>query len=198
MSERAIGWTTSFWLLICASLAGVIALELSSSLPLAPKVTAAAPAVLPAPEPLAPRFDPPPAGALDEIAERPLFFESRRPFVAPPIDQEPAAAPLVEEKIAVELVGTLVTDQGRAALVQPAGQDASWRREGDKIAGWRIGAIERDSITLRQGDETETLTLRADLAGPAKPNKAETAADRRKRKKQQQQQQAVANDPTHN
>jgi hypothetical protein len=198
MSERSLSWTSGFWLLVCAGLAGIIMLELSSSLTLAPQVTAAPPLAPPAQaRPDAPLFEAPPENAFEEIALRPLFYESRRPYVPPAEDAEAAPAE-PEAAVAVELVGTLVTDQGRAALVQPAGQEASWRREGDKIAGWRIGAIERDSITLRQGDETETLTLRADLASPGKPQKGETAADRRKRKKQQQQQQAVANDPTHN
>ena len=166
MGERSIGWSTSFWLLICAGLAGVVVLELSSSLPLAPEVTAAAPAALPAAAPAPPRFEPPAPDAFDDIALRPLFFESRRPFVPAAVAVEGAEAPAAEEALAVELVGTLVTDQDRAALLEPAGQDASWRREGDKIAGWRIGAIERDRITLRRGEETETLELRPDLAGP--------------------------------
>lgn len=189
MGERSIGWSTSVWLLICAGLAGVVALELSSSLPLAPEVTAAAPAALPAAAPAPPRFEPPPAGTFEEIALRPLFFESRRPF-EPMIAAEGGEAPIAEPTLAVELVGTLVTDQGRVALLQPAGQSASWRREGDKIAGWRIGTIERERITLRQGDETETLELRADLAGPVK----KAAGGKRKRDRQQQQQ-AVEGDP---
>jgi hypothetical protein len=189
MGERAIGWSTSLWLLICASLAGVVILELSSSLPLAPEVTAAAPAALPAAAPATPRFEPPPAGAFQDIALRPLFFESRRPFVPQPLGAEGVDAPVDKEALAVELVGTLVTDQHRAALLQPADQAASWRREGDRIAGWRIGTIERDRVTLRLGEEIETLELRADLAGPAR---AQKAGGKRKRDRQQQ---AVKNDP---
>jgi hypothetical protein len=188
MGERSIGWSTSLWLLICAGLAGLVALELSSGLPLAPEVTAAAPAALPAAAPAPPRFEPPPAGTFEEIALRPLFFESRRPF-EPTVAAEEGEAPIAEPALAVELVGTLVTDQDRAALLQPAGQSASWRREGDKIAGWRIGTIERERVTLRQGDKTETLELRADLAGPVKPQKA---AGKRKRDRQQQ---AAEGDP---
>ena len=195
MSERAISWSTSFWLLICASLAGVVAVELSSSLRLAPEVTAAAPAALPAAEPEAPSFSPPPPEAFDEIALRPLFFESRRPFVPTLLDEGPAEEPVAAEKLAVELVGTLVTDARRAALLQPAGQDAAWHREGDKVAGWRVGKIGRDQVMLRQGEESETLDLRADLAGPKRPDKAETRAAKRKRDRQAQ---AVKNDPTHN
>jgi hypothetical protein len=189
MGERSIGWSTSFWLLICAGLGGVVALELSSSLPLAPEVTAASPAVLPAAAPAPPRFEPPPAGAFEDIALRPLFFASRRPF-EPTVTVEEGEAPVAEPALAVELVGTLVTDQHRAALLQPEGKSASWHREGDKVAGWRVGTIERERITLRQGDKVETVELRADLAGPAK----KAAASKRKRDRQQQQQ-AVEGDP---
>ena len=187
MGERSIGWSTSLWLLICAGLAGVVILELSSSLPLAPEVTAASPAALPAAAPAPPRFEPPPAGAFADIALRPLFFESRRPF-EPQADVEAGEAPVAEPALAVELVGTLVTEQDRAALLQPAGESATWRREGDKIAGWRIGTIERERITLRQGEKIETLELRADLAGPTRPQKG----GKRKRDRQQQ---AVEGDP---
>jgi len=182
MGERSIGWSTSFWLLICAGLGGVVALELSSSLPLAPEVTAASPAALPAASPAPPRFEPPPAGAFEDIALRPLFFASRRPF-EPTVTVEEGEAPVAEPALAVELVGTLVTDQHRAALLQPEGKSASWLREGDKVAGWRIGTIERERITLRQGEKTETLELRADLAGPDKPQKA---AGKRKRDRERQ------------
>lgn len=185
MGERSIGWSTSFWLLACAGLAGVVALELSSDLQLAPEVTAAAPATLAGAEPEASRFEPPPPDAFDEIALRPLFFESRRPFVPAPVDAGLVEAPPEEEPLAVELVGTLVSEQSRAALLQPAGQDASWRREGDKIAGWRIGRIERDGVTLRHGEDSKQLELRADLAGPAKAQKAADRSDKRKRKQQQ-------------
>ena len=191
MGERSIGWSTSLWLVVCAGLAGVVALELSSGLPLAPEVTAASPVALPEAAPAPSRFEPPPVGAFEDIALRPLFFESRRPF-EPSVENQEDAAPVVEEVVAVELVGTLVTDQGRAALLQPAGQSASWRREGEKVAGWQIGTIERDRVTLRQGEEIETIELRADLAGPSQPQKA---AGKRKRGRQQQ---AREGDPVKN
>jgi hypothetical protein len=196
MGERAIGLSTSIWLLICAGLAGVIALELSSSLSLAPEVTAAAPTALPEAEPEAPGFEAPPPEAFDEIALRPLFFESRRPFVPATPEAGPVDAPAAEEALAVELVGTLVTEENRAALLQPAGQSAVWHREGDKVAGWRVAGIERDSVTLRQGQETKTLELRADLAGPAQSQQA--AGPNGKRKRNKQKPDRTPNDPTHN
>lgn len=164
MGQRSTHWATGIWLLLCMGLGGIVALELS--VPLAPQVTAALPgAPLPefAPEP--DPFDPPPTGAFAEIAARPLFSQSRRPFVAATEGEEQLAV----ESIAIELVGTLLTEQGRAALLQPQGQNARWLRAGERIAGWRIDAIERDQVRLRSDDEAKTLELRTDLVQPAQP-----------------------------
>jgi hypothetical protein len=180
MSERSLGWATGFWLLVCAGLAGIIVLELSSNLTLAPQVTAAPPlAPLAQARPDAPLFEAPPENAFEEIALRPLFYESRRPYV-PPADGAEAAPAEPEAAVAVELVGTLVTEERRAALLQPEGQTSSWRREGEKIAGWRIEQILRDQVTLQQGEETRTLELRADATGPVEPPNRKT---RRKRER---------------
>jgi hypothetical protein len=167
MSQRSTHWATGIWLVLCAGLGGVVALELSSSLPLAPQVTAALPAAPPpdlAPEPAA--FAPPPSTAFGEISERPLFSTTRRPFVPETKVEE---LPEADEDVTIDLVGTLLTDDGRAALLQPAGQGARWLRTGERIAGWQIEAIERDRITLRLDDEAKTLQLRADLVPPPQP-----------------------------
>ena len=157
---------TGFWLLICAGLAGVVLLELSSNLMLAPQV-GAAPSLAPFShsEPVSPLFEAPPEDTFEEIVLRPLFSETRRRFVPPAIDADvgPAAA---EPAVAVELVGTLVSGERRAALLQPADRVASWRREGEKIAGWRVVRIARDRVTMQRGEETRKLELRADASGP--------------------------------
>ena len=158
MSGRSKHWATGIWLLVCTGLAGAIVFELSS--PFAPQVTAAHPAAplpefAPPPDP----FDPPPRDLFAEIAARPLFSPSRRPFVP---EDEPAAN-LQDESSAIELVGTLLTEQGRAALLQPQGQDARWVLAGQQIAGWQVVAIQRDEVSLRLDDEAKTLELRTDL-----------------------------------
>ncbi|MGH6942672.1 MAG: type II secretion system protein N [Geminicoccaceae bacterium] len=179
MGDPVARWSASVWFLVCAGLGGVIGLEFSESLPLAPQVTAGPPgAPRPqfAPDPLT--FKPPPRSAFDEIAARPLFSESRRPFVSP--KPEAAADPPATDQ-RIELVGTLLTGKTRAALLQPEGQDARWLREGEQVAGWQVERIEADRIMLGDGKETKTLELRADLAGPAKPEK--TSAERRRNRK---------------
>jgi hypothetical protein len=155
VSQQSSNSATGIWLLVCTGLAGTIVFELSS--PFAPQVTAAHPAA-PLPEfaPLPPPFDPPPRDLFAEIAARPLFSPSRRPFVP---EDEPAAN-LRDESIAIELVGTLLTAQGRAALLQPQGQDAQWVLAGQQIAGWQVVTIERDEVNLRLDEEARTLALR--------------------------------------
>ena len=167
MGPRSTRWGTGIWFLLCTGLAGGVALELL--LPLAPQVTAARPAApLPefAPEPAA--FEPPPRHVFAEIVARPLFSASRRPFVA---ESEAAGEPSPGESIAIELVGTLLTERGAAALLLPQGQNARWLRAGETIAGWQVETIQRDQVSLHLDGEAKTLELRADLVQPAPPPK---------------------------
>jgi hypothetical protein len=167
MSPRSTRWGTGVWFLLCAGLAGGVALELL--MPLAPQVTAARPAApLPefAPEPGA--FEPPPRHVFAEIVARPLFSASRRPFVG---ENENAGEQPAGENVAIELVGTLLTERGAAALLQPQGQNARWLHAGDTVAGWEVKAIQREQVNLHLDGEDKTLVLRADLAQPAKPPK---------------------------
>jgi hypothetical protein len=173
MSGRSKHWATGIWLLACTGLAGTIVFELSS--PFAPQVTAAHPAAplpefAPPPDP----FDPPPRDLFAEITARPLFSPSRRPFVP----QDEPVAKLQDQSIAIELVGTLLTGQGRAALLQPQGQNAQWVLAGQQIAGWQVVAIQRDEVSLRLDEKAKTLELRTDLVQPAPPR--EDRAERRR------------------
>jgi hypothetical protein len=152
---------TRIWLLVCTGLAGIIVFELSA--PLAPQVTAAPPAV-PLPEfaPPSEPFDPPPRQHFAEIGARPLFSESRRPFLP---ESEPDEQPR-DESISIELVGTLLTKQGRAALLQPQGHDAQWVLVGGQIAGWQVVAIERDQVSLLLEERAEIVELRTSASSP--------------------------------
>jgi hypothetical protein len=167
MGPRSTHWGTGIWFLLCTGLAGGVALELF--LPLAPQVTAALPAA-PVPE-FAPEpgtFDPPPRHMFAQITARPLFSASRRPFAA---ESETAKELTPAESIAIELIGTLLTAQGGAALLQPQGQNARWLQVGERIAGWQVETIQRDQVSLHLDGEAKTLELRADLVQPATPTK---------------------------
>jgi hypothetical protein len=154
--------------MLCAGLGATVVFELTGGLSLAPEVTAAPPPASQVDwtrEPI--EFEPPSRAELEEIAARPLFSPSRRPFVA--VEEEAPPAP-VESLPPVELIGVLMTEQQRGALMQAAGEgEASWVREGNKIQGWDVEKIEDSRVQLRAGDRLETVELRPDTAVPAKP-----------------------------
>jgi hypothetical protein len=154
--------------MFCAGLGATVVFELTGGLSLAPEVTAASPRVPEIDwirEPV--EFDPPSRDQLEEIAARPLFSPSRRPFVAAEEEPPPAPPPSLPP---VELIGVLMTEQQRAALVQAVGEgEANWVREGNAIQGWEVEKIESSSVQLRAGDRLEKVVLRADTAVPAKP-----------------------------
>jgi hypothetical protein len=160
---RSTHWLTGLWSLGIAGLAACVVLELTGT-GIAPEVTAAAPATgLPEAPPEPREFQPPPRREFNEISARPLFFPSRRPFVPP--DAPAATQAAVPPPIGVELIGVLLTEQERAALVQPQGEaEAHWLHEGQTVAGWSVEEIAADHVTLRDGDRLELVKLRADRA----------------------------------
>lgn len=167
MTGRAASWTTLVLAILCVGSGAAVVLELTGGLPLAPQVTAAPP---PTPklawshEPVA--FEPPLRDGLEVIAERPLFSPSRRPFVEAPTEVAPAS---VESLPLLQLIGVLLTEQQRAALVQTIGEgEPSWVREGTEVNGWHVEQIEQSRVHLRAGDRLETVELRSDTAVPAK------------------------------
>jgi hypothetical protein len=184
MTGRAARWTTAALAVLCAGLGAAVAVELTGGLPLAPEVTAAPPTAPPldwSREPV--EFEPPSRDELEVIAERPLFSPSRRPFVAAAV--EPAAAP-VRSLPPLQLIGVLLTEQQRTALVQAVGEgDPTWVREGHKLQGWQVEKIEQDRVQVRAGDRLETVELRPDTAVPPKP---------RPKRRQAEEKQAEASD----
>ncbi|HSA81419.1 MAG TPA: hypothetical protein VLE23_11405 [Geminicoccaceae bacterium] len=154
---------TGLSLLAIAGLGTIVAYELTGGVALAPQVTAAAPpSALPEAAPEPSEFRPPPPRQFNEISARPLFFPSRRPFAAPAAGGT-APALVAEPAAALELIGVLLTDHERAALLQPAGQPgAQWVREQQTVAGWLVEEIAPDRVRLREGDRVEVVELRDD------------------------------------
>lgn len=165
MAAQATTWSTAALLLVCSGLATIVGLEVSEELPIAPEVTAAAPVALDLPPEQPLTYRSPPAGEFDVIAERPLFSASRRPFV-PEVAEEAAPAPEAGPDLGppeVELVGVMLSEERRAALMAPAaGGQPQWLYEGQSWEGWVIEGIEPDRATLRQGERSAVLELRSD------------------------------------
>jgi hypothetical protein len=164
MSGRPARWATALLVFVNAGLGAVVVFELTGTLTIAPEVTAApppSPELESAHEPAV--FEPPAREQLDEIAARPLFSPSRRPFVTAATEAAlpTASAPLPP----LELIGVLLTDQRRAALLRPLdGGAPGWVREDEAVAGWRLEKIERSRVHLAAGDRLEVVELRADTA----------------------------------
>jgi hypothetical protein len=113
-----------------------------------------------------PLFNMPPMAAFSEIAARPVFIPSRRP-IPPPAALTLAAAPAPAPppppapppQINLTLVGIMIGDEGRYALVRSAGsQTVTTLAEGQEIGGWQVYLILPDRIVLRVANiETEIM-----------------------------------------
>ena len=151
-------------LLGCVALAGVIAIEFSEDIALAPDVTAAAPSLPEVAETVVEPFEPPPPDLFSVISERPLFVASRRPFVAP-VEPEPEAGPTEAplEPLAAELVGVMLTGGQRSVLIQREGSASAERiAVGQSVDGWRVEEVDQRHALLRRGAEKQVLELRRD------------------------------------
>jgi hypothetical protein len=165
VARRSLGWP-AFWLTVCAGLAAIVAYELTNGLPLAPTVTAAPPGAPPlevAARPALPRA--PAEDAVGQIAARPLFADTRRPYQPPPEPVAEAPPEPVQPGLPLELAGTYLAGSDRAALLV-AGGTPEWLRKGQLIDGWRIEDIAQDQVQLRKGSRQQVLRLRDDLAAP--------------------------------
>ena len=114
-------------------------------------------------KPARPPFAIPPLEALTETTRRPLFRSDRRPAPAAPepiITQENAPEPAALEKSDAVLVGTVVSDAHRRALVRLSGKpELTWVAEGERIDGWQVLVILPDRVTLSLDGEADHLWL---------------------------------------
>ena len=113
---------------------------------------------------------------LNQLVDRPLFSQSRRPEILEP---EPKAPPPEKKKspLAIELTGVMIVGKSRIALLKQVRGKKSWQGEiGQTIEGWEIRNIEPNQIVLIQSGETRILKL-VDRT-PVKPRRP---ASRRRR-----------------
>lgn len=159
---------TVSWLAVSAVLAGIVALEISENVPLAPTVTAA-PVETVLAEPVDLDFSVMAAlssDLLDDIVERPLFSTSRRPF-EPVIEEQPQVVSAPNWQLSLQLVGTMLSDSSKIVLLKHPANGLLRLRQGQVVEGWEIGEIGNNLVELRRGDEVAWLRLRADLLLPA-------------------------------
>ena len=113
--------------------------------------------------------------AFDEVIQRPLFNETRLPFVAP--DPEPLVAKPeskrnrpVKKQEELSLSAVVMTPEMQIAILQ-SGRNKTLQRVvlGEMIDGWSLDEVMPHSVQLRRGEEIKRLELEIKSSNP-KPN----------------------------
>lgn len=163
MTRHSGTGATLGWLVAAAGLTGIIVLELSDEIPLAPTVTAAAIDIstdnAESPDDLL--VEQLSSDNLDNIVNRPLFSVSRRPFV-PVIDDEPSMIQDQPGEMSLELVGTMLTGETHLALLRHSNDGLLKLRLGQEVEGWLIDRIDQNRVRLQKDDKVEWLTIRTE------------------------------------
>jgi hypothetical protein len=148
-----LGWRSAVMLL--AALSAVWQLAMPIQLPLsalAPSPPAAEPAAADPAAQVSPAY---PA-----IAEHPLFYPTRQPWVPPPPKATPpvaqAPAPAAAHPLQkYQLIGTVISQGARTALLKPSdGGKTVTVSEGQQLNGWTLREIGRDAAHFEAGGES--------------------------------------------
>jgi general secretion pathway protein N len=116
-----------------------------------------------------------PLKSLSATRERPLFTPSRRPPAAALASTPAAPAPTPPPSPAVEhptltLVGTVHRDNLSIAVFTEPSTHATVRlHTGEGHMGWILNSVERNSVILQKGAQTETLALPRTVTAQAEP-----------------------------
>ena len=106
-----------------------------------------------------------------ETAERPLFTPTRRP----PASNLAANVPAMKRG-QFKLSGTSVNNELTVAFLLETATGKTVRvTKGKEINGMKLDAVEANRVVLKQGDETEELTLRTAASPPPSANVAARA-----------------------
>ena len=135
-------------LLAAAGIAAAAQLVLPSTIPIY-RPAPASPALL-SPQPA---DQPRPNTVYPEIAEHPLFYPTRLPFVGPKTPEPAAAAvPRITPLRDYALIGIIVSKGIRIALLRPnAGGKTVFATEGQAVDGWTVREIRPDRLHFENG-----------------------------------------------
>lgn len=151
-----LGWRTTVVLL--AGVAAVWQLAAPTELPVSAPPTdvpAAVPPIAGSAAPVSPAY---PA-----IAEHPLFYPTRQPWVPPPPKAAPPApqapAPTAAHPLQkYQLVGVVISQGARTALLKPSdGGKTVAISEGQQLNGWTLREITRDTAHFESAGDTYDL-----------------------------------------
>ena len=180
--SRGLAWLFAFLLICCGGMTWLILQQLQAKPAPMAKIGASGGAVeLP---PLSePRdFALASLDTMEEVFERPLFSQSRRP---PSVE----AASVVESprtELKVTLRGIVFADGAGTALLQPqSGGDLIRLRGGQRYQGWTLSKVEPQQVTFERDGETIALALDFDIrpqraAKSREPNKLREVVNKRK------------------
>ncbi|UZR28680.1 hypothetical protein [Methylococcus mesophilus] len=101
-------------------------------------------------------FEFPDLGEFEELVERPLFVEGRRP---PPEVVEEPPPPVSRTPLDLKLMGMIFSPTGKTALlVDPKGKYKRVK-EGGVVGGWVLKELKTDGVVMQQDGETKELPL---------------------------------------
>ncbi|QJD30695.1 hypothetical protein [Methylococcus geothermalis] len=101
-------------------------------------------------------FEFPDLGEFEEMVERPLFVEGRRP--PPEIVEEPPP-PVSRTPLDLKLMGIIFSPTGKTALlVDPKGKYKRVK-QGGVVGGWVLKELKTDGVVMQQDGETKELPL---------------------------------------
>jgi hypothetical protein len=157
MKMRPLGNHLTLYLLaLCALLTGVLALESRNLIRTQEEGATAAKAQAAAPVGQTP-FRPPGIMTFNEITERPLFVEGRKP---PP---KPVAAKVVrrqQQPLRLKLEGIAITPDASVAVLRDLGNNEIVRlQKGMKHKGWELTEIGAAGVTFGLGGQDQEITL---------------------------------------
>lgn len=104
------------------------------------------------------------------IADKDIFRQARQRYVPPakaqpdPPRQAQRQPPRPAPRLT--LIGTVLLDEGEAAVISGAGQTASYYKVGDSIEGFVIKSIQKELVSMERGSELLDLRLNQPSQGP--------------------------------
>lgn len=101
-----------------------------------------------------------PIAAYSQVLERPIFFKSREPFVAPHVPQLAKVAPPFVPDPKFILGGVMITGANKKAYISnETNVPGVWVVVGDKVSGWNVRSIYEASVSLQQQNRIVEVPL---------------------------------------
>lgn len=94
------------------------------------------------------------------IAERPLFYPTRTPWKPPPPEPPPPPEVAPSALASYSLVGVVLSDGLRAALVRAQDKKTTVLSEGQELEGWTLKSITENRLHFAAGGSTFDMVRR--------------------------------------